>query len=358
MPLHDRPIDERIEALLALSREHADTFCSPSAWLARERYLATHPTRILAMKCMDGRIHLPHATRTPLGIITPFRNLGGIFHLGWPYLGEMLTDAVDEAIRAGNGVLLIISYHFSRGERSRGCAGFGCDTSAALAHAQEIRRQAERIFGREQRHVYPLVCGFETDRDALIVHGETDATLDMSELTPDRADELDRRIATLCPDMPADIRRDLLPLLEGNLHHVEALRGTARALDIEHREWVICIGRGFDFLHLPNTALIVGPYSPDLSEPIGTAAAIIEANMHAGRIPDDGFLLLASTPYSTVGVDRARAEMKSRFLSDFAARVIGRDCPDLAKQMHSRKAVVHWPSRRLELLGATDRGES
>lgn len=76
MPLHDRPIGERIEALLALSREHADTFCSPSAWLARERYLAKHPTRILAMKCMDGRIHLPHATRTPLGIITPFRNLG------------------------------------------------------------------------------------------------------------------------------------------------------------------------------------------------------------------------------------------------------------------------------------------
>lgn len=350
MPLHDRPIAERIEALLALSRTHAETFCSPSAWLARERYLAAHPTRILAMKCMDGRIHLPHVTRTPLGIITPFRNLGGIFHLGWPYLGEMLTDAVDAAIHGGHGVLLIISYHFSRGERHRGCAGFDCDTEAALAHAHAIRRQAEHIFGHDRRHVYPLVCGFETDSDALIVHGADGATLDIGELAPDAEPDLERRIAGLCPDMPGDIRRDLLPLLQGNLHHVDSLRGTARELDIEHREWVICIGRGFDFLHLPNTALIVGPYSPDLSEPIATAAAIIDANMKAGRIPADGFLLLASTPFEAIGVDRARAELKSRFLSEFAARVIAQAHPRLAAGMLTRTAIVHWPSRRLELL--------
>ncbi|MCC5882573.1 MAG: hypothetical protein JJU25_08060 [Halomonas sp.] len=350
MQLHDRPIGERIEALLALSREHADTFCSPSAWLSRERYLANHPTRILVMKCMDGRIHLPHATRTPLGIITPFRNLGGIFHLGWPYLGEMLTDAVDDAIKGGSGVLLIISYHFSRGDPARGCAGFACDADAALAHAYEIRQQAEQIFGRDHRNVYPLVCGFETDTDALIIHGSDGKTLDIADLMLNEEGELGGRVARLCPDMPGDIRRDLLPLLQGNLQHVDSLRDTARELDIEHREWVICIGRGFDFLHLPNTALIVGPYSPDLSQPIATAGAIINANMKAGRIPDDGLLLLASTPYESIGVDRARAELKSRFLSEFAARVITSEHPALASRMITRTAVVHWPSRRLELL--------
>ncbi|RCV90853.1 hypothetical protein [Billgrantia montanilacus] len=350
MRIHDRPIQERIEALLSLSREHADTFGSPSAWLARERYLAAHPTRIMVMKCMDGRIHIPHATRTPLGIITPFRNLGGIFHLGWPYLGEMLTDTVYEATRGGHGVLMIITYHFSRGEKNRGCAGFDCDAEAALSHAREIRAQAEQLFGHDHRHVYPLVCGFETDGDALIVHGEGDTRLDMSELGLADASDLERRVTALCPDMPSDIRRDLLPLLEGNLQHVDSLRGVARELDIEHREWVICVGRGFDFLHLPNTALIVGPYSPDLSQPIGTAAGIIDANMKSSRIPDDGFLLLASTPYQEVGVDRARAVMKSHFLTEFATRVIHREHPKLAKRMLRRTAVVHWPSRRLELL--------
>jgi len=57
---------------------------------------------------------------------------------------------------------------------------------------------------------------------------------------------------------------------------------------------MICLGRGFDFLHTPNLALIIGPYSPDLADPLRKAAAIIEANMQAGRIPNDGFLLLVS----------------------------------------------------------------
>lgn len=349
-PLHERPLAARIDALMALSRHHAETFCSPSTTLARKRYLAAHPTRILAMKCMDGRIHLPHATRTPLGILTPFRNLGGIFDLGWPYLGELLTDTVGEAIRAGHGALMIITYHFSRGDRMRGCAGFNCDVEAALAHAQRIRAQAEALFGHDRQCVYPLVCGFETDSDALILHGDHDRTLDIGALSSDEVNELEQHVATLCPDMPADIRRDLLPLLEGNRAHNAALQGTSREFDIEHREWVICVGRGFDFLNVPNTALIVGPYSPDLSEPIGIAAAIIDGNMRSGRIPDDGFMLLASTPYHDIGVDRARAELKSRFLSDLAVKVIQREHPTLAERMIRRTAVVHWPTRRLELL--------
>ena len=27
----------------------------------------------------------------------------------------------------------------------------------------------------------------------------------------------------------------------------------------------MCLGRGFDWLHVPNVALIIGPYSPDLA---------------------------------------------------------------------------------------------
>ncbi|MHB9101720.1 MAG: hypothetical protein ACYC2E_09440, partial [Sulfuricella sp.] len=70
-------------------------------------------------------------------------------------------------------------------------------------------------------------------------------------------------------------------------------------------------------------------YSPDLADPIRQAAGIIENNMRAGRIPDDGFLLLASAPYVEIGVDRARAELKSRFLSQFAAEVIRTEHPGL-----------------------------
>ncbi|TXG92980.1 MAG: hypothetical protein E6R10_04685 [Rhodocyclaceae bacterium] len=352
MDIHSKPIGERIEWLFERSRDYSARFCSPENWLARERYLANHPTAIAVLKCMDGRINIPVATKTPLGILQPFRNLGGMFDLGWPHLGEVLAGYVHRCVRDGRRVLLFITYHFSRGDTHRGCAGFAYDTAAATAHTYRIKTQVESVFGLGHDTVYPLVCGFETDEDALLLHGENGRVLDLSTLGTNDGDSLAPELADLFPDMPQQVRHDLLPLLTGNLAHIAEVRRMQRAVDIEHREWMICLGRGFDFLHMPNLALIVGPYSPELADPIGKAAGIIEANMRSRRIPDDGFLLLASVPYEEIGVDRARAELKSAFLAGFAAEVIAREQPALAEKMHVRTAVLDWRSRRLELLTA------
>ena len=324
-----RPIGERVDWLFAHAARHAATFASPESALARQRYRARHPTAIAVMKCMDGRINIPVATNTPVGLLMPFRNLGGRFDLGWPHLGEVLAHYVQRMVGAGRRVIFLITYHFSKGDARRGCAGFHYDTAAAIAHMHAIRRQIEAIFGAGHATVYPLICGFETDEEALVLHGVDGHTLDLAALAPADRDALGHRLAALLPDMPVQVRADLLPLLWGNVEHIDAVRAQTqrheRALDIEHREWMICLGRGFDFLHTPNLALIIGPYSPNLDEPIGRAAGIIRDNMAAGRVPDDGFLLLASVPFEEIGVDRARAELKSRFLSRFAAEVIGRE---------------------------------
>lgn len=352
--IHRKPIAERIDWLFALAYRHGETFRSPEAWLARERYLAEHPTAIAVLKCMDGRINIPVATNTPPGILMPFRNLGGMFDLGWPHLGEVLAHHVLRMTGSGRRVLFLITYHWSKGDPQRGCAGFDFDTAAAMAHTREILRQVEHIFGSGHGTVYPLVCGFETDEDALVLHGTDGATLDLSTFSDGDATTLEPRLAALLPDMPAQMRADLLPLLCGNLERIAMVREQnqrhERLLDVEHREWMICLGRGFDFLHTPNLALIIGPYSPDLADPIRKAASIIENNMQAGRIPDDGFLLLASVPYDEIGVDRARAELKSIFLSNFAANVLREEFPTLAARMTKRTAVLDWRSRNLELI--------
>lgn len=350
MPIHNRPIAERIAWLLQLAQRHTAEFRSPEASLARELYLARHPTAIVVLKCMDGRINIPVATGTPPGIIQPFRNLGGMFDLGWPHLGEVLATHIHRMVVEGRRVLIFITYHFSRGDAHRGCAGFAYDTAAAMEHCQAIKQQAEQIFGAGHGTVYPMICGYETDEDALLLHGFDGEILDLANLTPDQSPSLGQRLNALCPDMPEQMKRDLLPLLQGNLKWIAQVRTTCRLLDIEHREWMICLGRGFDFLHTPNLALIIGPYSPDLADPIRKAAGIIETNMSAGRIPDDGFLLFASVPYDEIGLDRARAELKSRFLASFAAEVIRADFPQLAKRMHIQSAVLSWRSRALELL--------
>jgi hypothetical protein len=348
MPATD--IHQRIEWLWNLGREHSREYGLPESALARRRYLAEHPTRILVLKCMDGRIHIPCATNTPVGIIEPFRNLGGMFNLGWPYLGEVVAASVAEAVDQGRRVLLILTYHFSRGDTARGCAGFNHDTGAALRHMQELRGQVEYTFGAGRQTVYPLVLGFETDEDALILHGR-DGEMNLAlERGADEAD-LGHRLAALFPDMPGRILADLMPLVLGNIRHISEIRAANRPLAVEHREWMICVGRGFDFLHVPNVALIVGPYSPDLSGPIAKAAGIIRANMAAGRIPDDGFLLLASAPYREGGMDRARAELKARFLSAFAGEVVARELPELVPRMIRETAVLHWETRSLEIIG-------
>lgn len=356
MTIHTRPIEERIAWLHELAERHGAAYRSPEASLARQRYLAEHPTAILVFKCMDGRVNFPVVTNTPMGILATFRNLGGRFDLGWPHLSEVLAHQIGRVVDAGRRALVLVSYHFSKGDPQRGCAGFHYDTAAAIAHTLEIRRQFEAVFGEGHGTVYPLVVGLETDEDALIIHGPDGRKLDLATYQPTDTAALDRALAALLPDMQTQMRHDLLPLLLGNLERIAAVRAQIvrqeRQLHFEHREWMICLGRGFDFLHTPNVALIVGPYGPDLAFPIQRAAGIIRSNMETGRIPDDGFLLLTSTPYDEVGVDRARAEMKSRFLARFGADVIRRELPDLAARMRTLTAVLDWRSRRLEPIDA------
>jgi CheY-like chemotaxis protein len=248
---------------------------------------------------------------------------------------------------------MLITYHYSKGDAHRGCAGFGYDTDAARSHTLEIKRQVEAVFGSGHDTVYPLVCGFETDEDALVLHGIGGEVLDLSTISPAMQDTLPAVLARLFPSMPHQMRQDLLPLVQGNLAHIAGVRQSNREPQnehVEHHEWMLGIGRGFDWLHMPNLALIIGPYSPDLADPIRKAAGIIEANMKNYRIPDDGFLLLVASPYHEMGADRALAEVKSSFLSEFAAGLIRADCPHLKDKMHVRSAVINWQSQVMEVI--------
>jgi hypothetical protein len=344
------PIKERITWLMHRAHSHSTAFQSPESVLARNLYTAQHQTAIVALKCMDGRLDLSVATSKPAGIIQPFRNLGGRFNLGWPYFGEVMEDYVQGMVRQGRRTLALITYHYSKGDPHRGCAGFNYNTDAARNHTFEIKRQMEAVFGKGHSTVYPLVCGFETDEDALVLHGSNGETLDLSTLSATDLDFLPTVLTRLHPDISDQMGQDLLPLLQGNIAHIAQIRHSNRELDIEHHEWVIGIGQGFDWLHAPNLALLIGPYSPDLADPIRKAAGIIGANMQTRRIPDDGFLLLAESLYYEIGIDRARAELKSGFLAEFAAAIIRDEFPYLKEKMHVRSAVIDWQSRAMELL--------
>ena len=84
----------------------------------------------------------------------------------------------------------------------------------------------------------------------------------------------------------------------------------------------------------------------NLSVATGTPAGIIEANMQYRRIPDDGFLLLAESLYHEIGIDRARAELKSGFYGRICRRRSSVKNIPYLKLRRCMCAARSWPGSR------------
>jgi hypothetical protein len=87
---------------------------------------------------------------------------------------QVLDSWVSSKISSGRRCLALVTYHFSKGDKHRGCAGHGYDTAAAREGACQLASQIEKVFGSNRSSVYPIVVGIETDEDSLIFHGEND----------------------------------------------------------------------------------------------------------------------------------------------------------------------------------------
>lgn len=350
--IYRMPIEQLENWLLEHNQTQSQEFRSPDAKGLRLQYRARHPTKVIALKCMDGRLNLSVMTQTPLGIFDPYRNLGGYFDLGWPLLGEVLVESVNHAVSNGHDCIILATYHFSKGDLKRGCRGFNYDVSAARAHTVKLTQQIERMFGSKRSVVYPVQVGIETDEDVLIFHGSNGKILDVSTIVDPSPDALRDRLATVFPDMKPQMINDLLPLVIGNTRHVaETLCEGRQILDAEHRERILGIGRGFDWLHILNFGLLVGPFDPNLDRSIGTAAGLLKGNIDAGRVPDDGLILLASAPYRhEAGFDAPRAKEKAQFLSRFALEAIAENVPTLRERIRPITGILNVNTRELQLV--------
>lgn len=338
-----------IDYLLDLNARHSRAFMGLSA--ERRRYRGEHPTEIAALKCMDGRLHLPVMTQTALGIIQPFRNLGGKFDLGWPFFQNIIDQWVQYSISRGRHCLVFVTYHYARGDVHRGCRGFNYDTNAAKDAAVKLKDQFIAIYGRKA--VVPIVCGIETDLEALVLHGEDEENvIDLSKIKQASQIELEELLYSLYPTMPGRIVRDLIPLVRGNVNHIAEIRASNRPVEeSEHKEWVLGVGRGFDWLHAINTAFIVGPFDPNLSLAIETAAKLLKGNIDEGRIDPQGVVLLTSAVYrDEAGPEYLLAKEKGLFLSNFAQNIIKEKVPELYPHLQILTGCTDMDTRKFEVI--------
>jgi hypothetical protein len=340
-----------IDYLLNLNTIHSQAFIDLAT--ERRRYRGNHPTEIAALKCMDGRLNLPVMTQTALGIIQPFRNLGGKFDLGWPFFQSILDSWIQYSIRRGRHCLTFVTYHYARGDIQRGCKGFNYDTDAARDMAIKLKDQFDRIYGKGA--VVPIVCGIETDLDALILHGEDGSAIDLAETKKMSKIELKNMLRSLYPSMSEQIISDMLPLIEGNIRHIAEIRSSNRPItEVEHNEWVLGVGRGFDWLHAINTAFLVGPFDPNLSVAIETAATLLLDNIENGRGNQSGAVLITSAGYRSTGAEHELAKEKATYLSKFATNVIKHKVPGLVPHLQVLTACTDFNTRKIEVLERLD----
>ena len=340
-----------IERLVELNKQHSMEFTSPSMTLERRRYRAQHPTEIGAFKCMDGRLHLPVITKTALGIIQPWRNIAGRFDLGWIAFQQSVKEWVDYSVRRGRDCLALITYHYSRSSEHRGCAGFKYDTAAARSFAAALTEDFREVFG--DTVVRAIQIGVETDLDALILHGENGEVINLSTLTDHSDETIDRMLRNIYPSMSERMLLDFAPLVKGNIRHIGEIRASQRPLsDAEHCESIIAVGRGLDWLHEANTAIIVGPFDPDLKGAIVTAGKIIASNIREGRIDASSeVVLMASAPYrDQAGPERRLAKKKALFLKDFSLNAIREGVPEIVPHLHYLAVTVNMHTRLMHIM--------
>lgn len=338
-----------VKFLLDHNQKMSDEFSSPDVALWRDKYRCEHPTEIAAFKCMDGRLNLSLLTHTPTGIIQPFRNVGGKFDLGWPYLGELLGGWVSYSISKGRDCMIFLTYHWSDGDPHRGCKGFNYNKDEACNCTRELKKQVERIFGKNHAVVYPILLGVETDHDALNIHGENGTVLNLFRNQNLSDEELKIKLEIMFPDMKERMIKDLIPLLLGNLQHINEIEEEQRPIaEAQHQEQIVAIGRGFDWLHLPNKALIIGPFSYDLADPVSTAAKILWSNIEEKRIPkNEGLVLLASAVYrEEAGPEKPRAIEKTLSMARFSEKVILDTVPEMKDLLSVLPGIVNLNTRK------------
>jgi hypothetical protein len=337
------PIHERI---LKINQEQSDRYVADEA--ARKRYWAKHPTHIGCIKCMDGRVHFPIMTKTPTGIVKPFRAIGGKFEIWWPSFVGRVRAWIESAERRGSKSLLFVTYHYSASDSHLGCAGWKYDTTAARAHAEKLNKDLGFVFGEQ---LVGIVAGVETDQDLLTLHGPQ-GDVSGAMLMGKTADEIHEILCRAFPDVGPDVLIDVVPFMVGNAEHVSDLMKDPRELDEkQHNERIIAVGQAFDWLASANLALIINDADPNLAESVRVAGSLIAKNLSETPAGDDA-TIFTCIQYSRPGEDQRQAIARAKGLAEFSTQIIKDAYPDLLSsgRLHVMSAIQWEPSKKIEVV--------
>lgn len=359
MNLTVRP--ELIQEVIGINRKCSAFFNDPGQRTARKFRRAMENYFKMWTTCGDGRVNIPNVTQMPLGVSKYFRNIGGRFNLEWEKFDTAVNNYYLYHLKEeGKGSIVFLNYHKSKGSIMRGCKGFNYDEEAAIKAMYELREQFYFLHGKKTEAIIPLVCGLETDEDALIFHGSkghifnlalVDMTLLNNEVELKRF--LQHEFKRLYPWMLRQAIDDLVFIARNNLEHIQEVRRTNRPItELVHTERAVILGRGADLVYEDNFALRIGMYSDEAEEAIREALGIVKDNLESGRIDRaKGFVLMSSASYGAEnGLTPERAILRAKGYRKLGLKVVKESYPEMQEYMHQLTAISSLDSRQFKII--------
>ena len=305
--------------------------------------------RIGLLRCADGRMRsFNRAMNIQPGMLFEMRAIGAKKDMASYAFRDRLIDWLGQG---GRHYAMLLTYHFDCETRELGCAGHGYDTQAARDAQFELAHDIKVGF---RGRIHPIVAGYDTRLEEVVLHGEAGQTMRTSDLGDNRHQAMSSLLG-LYPSLPMDVLEQLVPLLLHNAGHVESNIGAgARTLIRDHEEVGVVIGRRVGWITDEPDALHAAIIEDTTLHPhaeISVGIHLLQSNLAAGRIPrHNGAFIMTCNPYFRKQDMREASEVAARRWAQMARQLVAKNAPEIQADLTYLPAVICEETRELTLL--------
>jgi hypothetical protein len=285
------------------------------------------------------------------------RTAGGIFYPGQPAFARNLGEYISEAIKTGDEVMIIVTHHFSGTSPSHGCAGYGCDTTAAFVGTSKLCDRLRKMFPLPGVNI--VHASIDTDNDSLRIHSyqvgpKFDLHLEPRSDAPNDEDLL-RAITVTTGIRSTIVAKDLAHILRSNHQRSRKFQESPKkSYERGHQESAILFGSGFGDWYSGVDAFVCGPYERDHATSIRVAAGLILERAENRTIdPQNGILLMTSAILDLT--DSAGAGVAKWIAGEYlrnAVRILSEDpvLKNLLPLCHGIAGVMNAQTKYLQIM--------
>lgn len=342
------------EELLRWNERQMAAFAAARA--ERKEIRASYRVEAGWFSCSDGRVNESGVTAAPPGLYQCWKNIGGHFDLlGWPRFQNSVERWWEYAKNEKRKILFIIADHFSGSDDGRlGCKGHGFNTLNAQVASRGLLMQFNSIFGHDH-DAYVMHVTIDTDTGAIIFRSQREGNSDLDMHVVDSrisSAELGERLRNMYGLMPEQIMEYVLHRIAlTNLAYLEAARKIAnKPLENDHQETILWVGQGSDWINVPNTALVIGPFDHALSRKVQTGMKILAGNLKR-RAGEEG-IVLAAAQYRPADNQVSYQLARAKALQVLRMVEMCDQSGGLCKSVQFLAGVVNVETRQLTILKA------